>query len=91
MQVSIARSGNTSSAVSVNYTTSDGTAIAGLDYTTVSGTVTIPAGQVWGTIMVPILADNVIDPSETFAITLSNPVGATLSNTTTSNTIVDTN
>ena len=41
--------------VTINYTTSDGSALAGSDYTTTSGTLTIAAGQTSGTIVVPVI------------------------------------
>ena len=41
--------------VSVNFATADGTAMAGVRYTTTTATVTIPAGQTTGTVTVPIL------------------------------------
>ena len=40
---------------SVNFATADGTATAGVRYTTTTATVTIPAGQTTGTVTVPIL------------------------------------
>ena len=43
--------------VSVDYTTVDGTATAGVDYTETTGTLTIPAGSRYGTIRVPIIGD----------------------------------
>ena len=39
--------------ITVNYSTTDGTAIAGSDYTSTSGTLTIAAGASSGTITVP--------------------------------------
>lgn len=62
----------------VQYATSDGTATAGSDYTAVTGTLTIPAGQSTHTLAVPIKGDAVTEADETFTVTLSNPVGATL-------------
>ena len=71
----------------VSYTTSDGTAEAGTDYTAVSGTLEMPVTtypapatpdeyQVrysdWE-ILVPILADNTDESDETFSLTLSDP------------------
>src|SRR5581483_7290508 len=66
--------------VSVQYATSNGTASAGKDYTTTSGTLTIPAGQTSGSFSVPILDDNAVnEPNpETVNLTLSNPQNATL-------------
>lgn len=46
------------SAVTVDYTTSDGTAVAGTDYTATSGTLTFAAGQTSQTIAVPVLFDS---------------------------------
>ena len=40
---------------SVSFATADGTATAGVRYTTTTATVTIPAGQTTGTVTVPIL------------------------------------
>jgi hypothetical protein len=63
-----------SSATDVDYATSDGTATAGSDYTTTSGTLTFAAGQLSKTFTVPILNDNLYEgAAETFKLTLSNP------------------
>jgi len=67
--------------VRVHYQTSDGTAIAGSDYTATSGDVTIPAGFVTRTFVVPTLGDTVAEPDETFTVTLSNaPPGMRITN-----------
>jgi hypothetical protein len=59
----------------VDYTTNSGTATAGSDYTTTSGTLNFAAGDLSENISVPILDDAVIEPSEQFTLTLSNPSG----------------
>ena len=59
--------------VTVSYATSDGTATAGVDYVSTSGTLTIPAGALSGTIAVPVIGDGGVEPSETLSVTLSNP------------------
>jgi len=65
--------------ITVNYSTADGTAIAGSDYTAVaSGTVYFAPGETTKTILVQTLNDTVIEPTETFAVNLSNPVGASI-------------
>ena len=43
--IAVERIGNSNATVSVNYATSNGTAIAGRDYTAASGTVTFLPGQ----------------------------------------------
>lgn len=64
--------------VSVTYATTARTATAGLDFTTVSGSLTIPAGALGGTVLVPVIDDTLYEANETFDLTLSNPVGAPL-------------
>ena len=61
--------------VTIAYTTANGTAVAGSDFTRVSGTLTIAAGQSTGTITVPILADSTVDGGENFNLVLSAPTG----------------
>ncbi|MDB5336673.1 MAG: hypothetical protein JWN70_2292 [Planctomycetaceae bacterium] len=48
-----------------------GTATAGIDYTTLTGTVTIPAGQTTADIDVSVLTDNVVEATETVIVTLT--------------------
>ena len=50
-------------AVTVDYTTADGTATtAGSDYTAASGTLTIPIGQTTGTITIKVRGDKNVEP-----------------------------
>ena len=63
----------------VDYATGDGTALAGSDYVAKSGTLSIPAGQTTKAIVISVIGDTVVEPDETFVVTLSNPIGATLS------------
>jgi hypothetical protein len=76
-------------AVSVNYQTNDGSATAPDDYTSTSGTLTIPAGNTTGTIVIPIVDDAIDENSETFTIDLSNPVNAVISDNQGTGTIHD--
>lgn len=65
----------------VDYTTADGTALAAQpDYTSVAGgTVTIPAGSSTASYTISVTNDVVVESSETFTVTLSNPsVGTNL-------------
>ena len=67
--------------VTVAYATSNGTATAGQDYTSTTGTLTFAANSVASqTISVPV-ADDTVDEEEeeTFTLTLSNVQGASLS------------
>ena len=63
---------------SVDWNLSLGTATAGEDYVVVSGTLNFPAGSTTATIDVPLIDDLVVEDSETFTVTLSNPVNVRL-------------
>jgi hypothetical protein len=65
--------------VQVDYATSDGTAQAGSDYTSATGTLTFAPLDTAKTFTVPILPDSISDPDETANLTLSSPVNASLS------------
>ncbi len=58
---------------SVVYSTSDGTATAGFDYTATSGVLTFTNGETVKTFIVPILEDTLVEGDETFNISLSSP------------------
>ncbi|HEX4996660.1 MAG TPA: Calx-beta domain-containing protein, partial [Terriglobia bacterium] len=60
---------------SVNWTTTAGSASAGIDYTAASGTATFAAGIQSVAIMIPIAGDSLWESDETFNVLLSNPVG----------------
>ena len=59
--------------VFVDFATSDGTAVDGVNYSGVSTTVGFPPGEVLETVTVPILDDQVITPDLTVNLALSNP------------------
>jgi glucose/arabinose dehydrogenase len=76
--ITVQRSGNNTQAASVSFGTSNGTAIAGSDYTATTGTINFAAGQTTQTISIPILNDILTESNETFIVTLSNANGAIL-------------
>jgi hypothetical protein len=55
------------------YSTSDGTAVAGINYTITSLVGTIPAGSQSTTLSVPTIDDGVYAPPKTLSLTLSSP------------------
>ena len=65
-------------ATSVNWTTANGTGVAGTDYVAASGKVTFAPGSLSATISVTVLGDGTVELDEIFKILLSNPVGLTL-------------
>ena len=77
--------------VTVAYSTTDGTAAAGTDYTAQSDTLTFPASQtaVTMTISVQTTDDDEQESDERFMVILSSPSGATLNDDTGEGTIID--
>lgn len=87
----VVRSGPTGEPLTVRYTVS-GTAIAGTDYATLSGWVTIPAGATSAVITVRGLADGLLEGTETVSIELQDGPGyqvGTISSRTAVTTILD--
>ena len=76
--------------VTVDYATSDGTAVAGTDYTATSGTLTFEVGESTKTIAVPLIDDTEQDKDKTLTLTLSNATGAELGDAEARGTIRDT-
>lgn len=85
--VTVTRLGNTSSAVSVSYSTSDnsgtnncnvanGNASSRCDYTRTIGTLQFAAGETLKTIVVPFTDDTYAEGNETFTINLAGASGA---------------
>ena len=77
-------------AVTVDYATSDGTAIAGADYTETSGRLSFAAGETAKTVLVAVLDDAHDESIETLTLTLSNAQGAAIDDATATGRIVNT-
>ena len=75
--------------VTVDWTTSDGTATAGTDYTAGTGTLTFNSGDSSKTVSVTVAGDEVDEPNETFTVTLSSESGATIEDGAATGTITD--
>ena len=61
--------------VSVNYSTRNGTALAGQDFIATQGTLKIYPNEDHALIMVEVISDNVPEPDETFYLDVFSPVG----------------
>jgi len=59
----------------VDFATSDGTAVASTDYTASAGTLSFAAGETTQTIDLTVIGDAVVERDENIIITLSNPTG----------------
>ena len=68
---SVTRTGYSGAAATVSFATASGTAAAPGDFTAASGTVTFAAGETTRTVTVQTVDDSVIEPTETFRLTLS--------------------
>ena len=85
----VSLSGASGRAISVVYTTADGTARAPGDYGAGTGTLVIPAGQTSGKVTVAVNGDTTDEGDETFTLTLSGPSGVTLADASGTATIKD--
>ena len=73
--IDVERIGGGQGTVTVDYATTNGTALAGSDYTAAHGTLTFGPGETNQTIAIPILNDAVAEVTEYFRVTLSSPTG----------------
>ncbi len=71
--IAVVRTAGNEGTVTVEYTTSDGTATEGTDYTKSSGTLTFANGETSKTFDVSIKDDSSGEGNETVTVTLSNP------------------
>ncbi|PYJ04915.1 MAG: hypothetical protein DME25_09325, partial [Verrucomicrobia bacterium] len=74
---------------SVDFSTADVTAVAPSDYLTTFGTLIFPPGTTNQSIHVAVHGDNRFEPTETFQVTLANPIGAQLGRSQGVGTILD--
>jgi hypothetical protein len=78
--ITVQRTGATTPVVSLPYSTSDGTALEGLDYTGTGGVLSFATGQTTQTLTVPILNDILAEGIQTLTLALGSPIGALLGN-----------
>jgi len=80
--VTVIRTGDTSAAASVDYTTVDGSATQKADFEYAAGTLQFLPGETSKTFQVILNEDSYVEGTESFNITLSNPVGGILGQST---------
>ena len=85
----VSLSAPTTDVVTVSYSTTGGTAKAGVDYRPVRGTLTFRPGQTALAIVVALVPDKIKEPNETVIVTLMKPSGAVLKQASATGTIVN--
>lgn len=78
VELTVTRSGDTSTAASIEYASADGTASERSDYLAALGKIRFAAGESTKTITIFIVDDSYGESAETFTVNLSNPVGGSL-------------
>lgn len=73
--ITVLRTGPLLGQATVGYTATPGTAVAGLDFNPVSGTLTFPANTPSKTFNVPILNDTLLDGNRSVTLGLNTPTG----------------
>src|ERR1700761_4644347 len=72
--ITVVRTGSSTDPVSVDYSTADGTAVAGTDYTATNGTLTwAPNDSTAKTVSVPVSSTTPFTGDKTFTLVLNNP------------------
>lgn len=90
MSFTVALSSASSNVITVDYATANGTATAGQDYNSTSGTVTFAPGMTTQLVNIGVIGDVTDESDETFTVTLSAPSsGATIADATGTGTIID--
>lgn len=87
MAFTVTLSKASTTAVTVKYATSNGTATAGSDYLASSGKLTFAAGETTKSVAVGVVGDTTVEADEKFTVKLSSPSGATISRATATGTI----
>ncbi|MCX6854544.1 MAG: PKD domain-containing protein, partial [Verrucomicrobia bacterium] len=83
-QIAVTLSDPASAAVTVDYTSTAGTATGGdTDFTDISGTLTFAPGETFKTLSLPLIDDLLVESTETVQLTLSNAANAALSTSST--------
>jgi hypothetical protein len=76
--IAVERISGSNVAVTINYATSDVSAVAGQDYTTTFGTLTFGVGETVKYFAIPISTNAPVESSETINLTLSTPGGGAM-------------
>jgi CSLREA domain-containing protein len=78
-QFTVTKTGSTALGATVNYATAPGSATSPSDFTAVSGTLAFLPSETTKQVTVVVNGDTLVEPDETFAVNLSSPTEATIS------------
>jgi aryl-phospho-beta-D-glucosidase BglC (GH1 family) len=87
--VTVTLSAPSASAVTVQYSTIDGSALVVTDYLSANGSLTFAPGETTKTIPIAIVGDTTFEATEMFRVVLSNPTNATIASPQATVTILD--
>jgi hypothetical protein len=76
--ITVLRTDDTNQTTSVNFTTLNGTALAGTDYIATNGTFVFTNGQTSQSFQVTVIANTAVQPDKTVLLQLSSPTNGTL-------------
>jgi len=76
--ITVLRNDFTNAVSTVNFSTADGTAVAGVDYIATNGTFVFTNGETSHTFLVTVIANTTVQPDKTVLLQLSNPTGGFL-------------
>lgn len=85
----VRKTGTTATQARVDFTTMDGSAVAGSDYWPLSGTLVFEPDDTTQTIFIPVMDDGLVEGDETFTLKLSGAVGASITASSATGTITD--
>ncbi len=87
LSINVVRTGGADGNVSVDYASSDGTAVGGVDYGAVSGTLDFLDGETSKAVTLSIVDDSEFEAAESFSLALSNATGGASIGSTSSATV----
>jgi uncharacterized delta-60 repeat protein len=73
--LTVVRTAGSSGSVGATYSVIPGTAVPGLNYNVSGSTVSLPDGATNGTIIIPLINNNIVQGNVNFTVDLSNPTG----------------
>jgi uncharacterized repeat protein (TIGR01451 family) len=76
ISLTVQRVGNSNGIATVNYSTVNGTAKAGVNFTGTTNQLKFADGETLKTFSVPLIHDNLVTGNKSFSVVLSNPVSA---------------